>query len=144
MEIKVLDEERLSDRLRKLTVHAGSVDDGELSVHVLLPHGWTENAARTWPLLTLHHGGLDDSTSWLAHTGVAELSRDDDVLIVMPDGGRFGGYADWRDGPQWQTFHLDQVFELMRARYGAAPVRAVAGVSGGGYGALLGAASRPG
>ncbi|MEO3785722.1 alpha/beta hydrolase family protein [Actinocorallia sp. B10E7] len=153
MSVKILDEERLGDRLLRLTVRADAIGPQELSVHVLLPRSWpaggtgSTRAARTtraWPLLTLHHGGLDDSSSWIRHTDVVELSRDDDVLIVMPDGGRAGGYTDWRRGPQWQTFHVRDLFELMRERYGAAEVRAVAGVSGGGYGALLSAASNPG
>ncbi|MFV2173596.1 alpha/beta hydrolase [Actinomadura sp. LOL_016] len=142
MAIEVIDEEKVGDRLRRLTVRAASVSAAELTIHVLLPHRWT--ASRAWPLLTLHHGGLDDSSSWVDRTDVERLSRDDDVLIVMPDGGRAGGYADWRRGPQWQTFHIHHVHALMRARYAAAPVRAVAGVSGGGYGALLSAASNPG
>src|SRR5687768_9608483 len=104
MGIKVIDEEKVGDRLRRLTVRASSVSAAELAIHVLLPHRWT--ASRTWPLLTLHHGGLDDSSSWVRRTDVERLSRDDGVLIVMPDGGRAGGYADWRRGPQWQTFHV--------------------------------------
>ncbi|WP_106397246.1 alpha/beta hydrolase [Actinocorallia populi] len=144
MSIEVLDEERLGDRLRKLTVRADAVGPGELEIRVLLPRSWSARAARRWPLLTLHHGGLDDSSSWTERTGVEELSRDDEVLVVMPDGGRAGGYTDWRRGPQWQAFQVRDVFGLMRDRYGAADVRAVAGVSGGGYGALLSAASNPG
>ncbi len=144
MSIKVLDEERLGDRLRKLTVRADSVGARELEIRVLLPRSWSARGGRLWPLLTLHHGGLDDSSSWVARTDVEELSRDAEMLIVMPDGGRAGGYADWRRGPRWQTFHVRDVFELMRERYAATDVRAVAGVSGGGYGALLSAASNPG
>jgi S-formylglutathione hydrolase FrmB len=144
MEIKVLDEEKLSDRLRKLTIRSDALGPEKWSVRVLVPHGWSEHGGDARPLLTLHHGGLDDSASWTHHTGVEHLSRDDGVLIVMPDGGRAGGYADWRSGPQWQTFHVRDLYELMRERYRASAVRAVAGVSGGGYGALLGAASHPG
>lgn len=144
MSVKILDEERLGDRLLKLTVRADAVGPQELAVRVLLPRSWAADGTRTWPLLTLHHGGLDDSSSWTRHTDVAELSRDDEVLIAMPDGGRAGGYTDWRRGPRWQTFHVRDLFELMRERYRAATVRAVAGVSGGGYGALLSAAANPG
>ncbi|WP_262402532.1 alpha/beta hydrolase [Actinomadura sp. CNU-125] len=142
MEIEVLDEEKAGERLRVLTVRARTVSPDALAIRVLLPRRWS--ADRTWPLLTLHHGGLDDSSSWIARTDVERLSRDDDVLIAMPDGGRAGGYADWRRGPQWQTFHVRHVHELLRARYRAGEVRAVAGVSGGGYGALQGAAANPG
>jgi len=126
----------------RLTVRADAVSAEALTIHVLLPHRWSPH--RRWPMLTLHHGGLDDASSWLDHTDVAERSRDEDVLIVMPDGGRAGGYADWRRGPQWQTFHVREVHALMRERYSAGDVRAVAGVSGGGYGALLSAATHPG
>ncbi|WP_153541148.1 alpha/beta hydrolase [Actinomadura macrotermitis] len=142
MSIKVLNEEKLNSRLWRLTVRAEAVAGTDLAVHVLLPEGWS--ARREWPLLTLHHGGLDDSSSWIRHTDVEALSRDRGVLVAMPDGGRAGGYADWRRGPRWQTFHVHHLHALMRERYGAGPVRAVAGVSGGGYGALLGAAANPG
>ncbi|GAA2637615.1 alpha/beta hydrolase family protein [Actinomadura fulvescens] len=144
MGVKVLAEERLTDRLRELRVRADSVGTEEMRIQVLLPRAWSPRGGRTWPLLTLHHGGLDDCRSWTRETDVERLSRDDDVLVVMPDGGRAGGYADWRRGPQWQTFHVREVFELVSDRYGAAPVRAVAGVSGGGYGALLSAARNTG
>ncbi|WP_019630413.1 alpha/beta hydrolase [Actinomadura atramentaria] len=144
MALRVLDVERPDDRLRLMTVRTSAVPGEELRVQVLLPRGWSPRAARTWPLLTLHHGGLDDCTSWTRRTDVARLSRDEDVLVVMPDGGRAGGYTDWRRGPQWQRFHIREVFALMRDWYHAAPVRAVAGVSGGGYGALLSAALAPG
>lgn len=143
MGIEILDVERLDDRLHELTVRAGSVG-GELRIRVLVPRGWTPRGGRAWPMLTLHHGGLDDCRSWTRETDLLELARDDRVLIVMPDGGHAGGYADWRRGPQWMTFHVRELFDLMRDRYGAAPVRAVAGVSGGGYGALLSAARNPG
>ncbi|TDC48900.1 esterase family protein [Actinomadura sp. KC345] len=144
MAIKVLDEEKPGDRLRRLVVQADSLGPEEWSIQVLLPHGWSEHGGGTWPLLTLHHGGLDDSASWTRHTDVEHLSRDDGVLVAMPDGGRFGGYADWRSGPRWQTFHVHDLHALMRERYRASAVRAVAGVSGGGYGALLSAAAHPG
>ncbi|WP_433335514.1 alpha/beta hydrolase [Spirillospora sp. CA-294931] len=144
MNVRVLEEERLSDRLRELTVRAESVGVDALRIQVLLPRGWSARGTRCWPLLSLHHGGLDDCRSWTRETDVERLSRDDDVLIVIPDGGRAGGYTDWRRGPQWQRFHVREVFELMRDRYRASSVRAVAGVSGGGYGALLSAARNPG
>ncbi|WP_018654580.1 alpha/beta hydrolase [Actinomadura flavalba] len=142
MTLEVLADDEESPRLRHLRVRTPSVPGRVLSVRVLLPEGWSRDVPR--PLLTLHHGGLDDGSSWLQYAGVEDLSRNDDILIVMPDGGRAGGYADWRRGPQWMTFHVHEVFALMRDRYGASPVRAVAGVSGGGYGALLGAAQNPG
>ncbi|MFC0038572.1 alpha/beta hydrolase-fold protein [Actinomadura rayongensis] len=144
MSVTVLDDARAGERLRILTVRADSVPGEELRVQVLLPRGWSPNASRTWPLVTLHHGGLDDCTSWTRCTDLERLSRDDDVLIVMPDGGRAGGYTNWRRGPQWQTFHVRDVYRLMRDRYRAGSARAVAGVSGGGYGALLSAALAPG
>ncbi|ROO86073.1 S-formylglutathione hydrolase FrmB [Actinocorallia herbida] len=143
MGIEILDEAKPNDRLRRLTVHADAVPGAELNIHVLLPHDWSPGGG-PWPLVTLHHGGLDDSSSWLRHTDITELSRADDVVIAMPDGGRAGGYADWRRGPQWQTFHVHDLHALMRERFQASEIRAVAGVSGGGYGALLSAAAHPG
>ncbi|MEO5873610.1 MAG: alpha/beta hydrolase family protein, partial [Streptosporangiaceae bacterium] len=145
MTVKVIDEWRLSERLLELTVFAESTGS-ETKVRLLLPHGWSPTAKRRWPLLSLYHGGLDDCTAWTRETDVEALSEDDDVLIVMPDGGRAGGYTDWwRPGtPQWETFHVRDVVQLMRQDYRACDAQAVAGVSGGGYGALNYSARNPG
>jgi len=35
------------------------------------------------------------------------LSRDADLLVVMPEGGSAGFESDWLCGPRWETFHTE-------------------------------------
>jgi S-formylglutathione hydrolase FrmB len=73
-------------------------------------------------------------------------------IIVMPDGGRFGMYADWWNGgargdPAWATYHLTLLRRTIARRF---PIRssrrwhAIGGISMGGQGALRYAAMLPG
>ncbi|SEG41344.1 S-formylglutathione hydrolase FrmB [Thermomonospora echinospora] len=144
----LLGERRLGPRLYELAVRSAAVGR-TVKMHLLVPHGWSREADRTWPLLYLFHGGDDDYRSWVRETDVDGLSAGSDVLVVIPDGGRAGGYTNWwnfdRPGaPQWETFHLEEVGRLMRETYRAGDAQALAGVSGGGYGALIYSARHPG
>lgn len=144
----LLGERRLGSRLYELEVASDAVHR-TVKVHLLVPEGWSQRADRTWPLLYLFHGGADDYRSWLRETDVERLSAGHQVLVAMPDGGVAGGYTNWwnfgRPGlPAWETFHLHELDELLRRAYRAGRTQAVAGVSGGGYGALIYAARNPG
>ncbi|ACY96799.1 MULTISPECIES: alpha/beta hydrolase [Thermomonospora] len=146
--VPLLGERRLSSRLYELDVASAAVGR-TMKVHLLVPKGWSRDADRTWPLLYLFHGGDDDYLSWTRETDIEQLSADCQVLVAIPDGGRAGGYTNWwnfgRPGaPQWETFHLDELGGLLREAYRAGDAQAMAGVSGGGYGALIYAARRPG
>jgi hypothetical protein len=69
-------------------------------------------------------------------TDIETLSRDADLLVVMPEGGSAGFYSDWLSGPRWETFHTEELPALLAAGYRAGDRQAVAGVSMGGLGAL--------
>ncbi|MFI6386738.1 alpha/beta hydrolase [Nonomuraea sp. NPDC050540] len=140
--IEVLEEKRLDERRLELTLRSPALD-ATTKVRLLLPKGWGERAR--WPALWLLHGGLDDHTSWTAKTDVDDLTRDDGLMVVMPDGGRCGSYSDWWNGgeggpPRWQTYHLKELLPLLESRYRAGPARVIAGYSMGGQGAMLYAA----
>ncbi|GCB49293.1 hypothetical protein SNL152K_6627 [Streptomyces sp. NL15-2K] len=91
------------------------------------------------------HGGEDNYTSWTRETDVEALSKNSDVLIVMPDGGKSGYYSDWLAGtPRWETFHTSELVRLMEKEYRAGPSRAIMGLSMGGFGALNYSARHPG
>jgi len=98
----------------------------------------------TEPVLYLLHGCCDSYLSWTRSTDVVRFFAARDVLVVMPDAGRVGFYSDWSRGPRWETFHLVELVRLLHQRYRASDVRAVAGVSMGGLGALNHAAQNPG
>ncbi|MFI6292589.1 alpha/beta hydrolase [Nonomuraea sp. NPDC050790] len=141
-EVEVLDENRLDARRLELTLRSPALD-AITKVRLLLPRNWDEQ--ERWPALWLLHGGLDDHTSWTAKTDVDALTRDDALMVVMPDGGRCGSYSDWWNGgaggpPRWATYHLKELLPLLESRYRAGPSRAIAGYSMGGQGAMLYAA----
>ena len=115
-------------------------------VRLLLPAGWSRTAVaagRTWPALWLLHGlgrGADH-TSWTANTALERMAGGHGVIVVMPEGGRYGHYSDWWNRglggpPRWETFHLVELRTLLERRYGAGTERAIAGAGMGGTGAL--------
>lgn len=121
-----------------------------VTVRLLTPREWTPDSHRKWPVLSLLHGGDDGPESWLEHTDIAAKALAAGILVVLPEGGRAGFYTRWRRPdrfgtvPDWPRFHLVELRGLIERRYGGGEVRAVAGVSMGGYGALVYAARNPG
>ena len=134
----------LTSRVVDLLVDSPSVGP-RVPVRLLLPRDYAAQPHRRWPVLYLLHGCCDGYRAWTRSTDVAALTASSDVLVVMPDGGAVGFYSDWRAGaPRWETFHLVELWDLLRADYRADDRRAVAGLSMGGLGALGYAARHPG
>jgi diacylglycerol O-acyltransferase/trehalose O-mycolyltransferase len=117
-------------------------------VRVLLPPGWSKNAARTWPVLYLLQGAHDDYTAWTRETDVESFTADKNVIVAMPSAGPTGIPTRWLNGgaagPDYETFQVTELMQLLRRDYRAGASRAVAGVSTGGYGAMAMAAHHPG
>ena len=82
------------------------------------------------------HGCCDSYISWTRSTDIERLTRKLDLLVVVPDGGQVGFYSNWRTGPQWETFHTQELPQLLATQYRANGKAAIAGVSMGGLGAL--------
>jgi diacylglycerol O-acyltransferase/trehalose O-mycolyltransferase len=145
----VVAEHWLDSREVDLTVHSPA-NDKDFPVRLLVPAGWSRTAGRTWPVLYLLHGGNDNYTSWTRETDIEALSAAAQVLIVMPDAGLDANYADWYDtggGPNaglWETFHLTELWQVLRDGYRAGTQRSIAGISSGGTGAITYAARHPG
>ncbi|GGS72299.1 hypothetical protein GCM10010156_33960 [Planobispora rosea] len=145
---RVVAEKWLGPRTLDILVSSPSVD-AMLPVRLLLPPGWSKQAKRTWPVLYLLHGGVDDYTSWTRMTGIEELTEDVGAIVVMPEAGRAGNYSNWfnkgKGGPPaWETFHTYEVRRLLEVGYRAGTRRAVSGLSMGAYGAIKYAARHPG
>lgn len=145
---RVVAERWLDHRTADLTISSPAVGE-DVPVRVLTPPGWSPTANRTWPVLYLLQGVGDDYTSWTRETDVEELSAPADVLVVMPDAGRAGWYTDWynngRGGtPRWETFHTQELIQLVERNYRGGTARAVAGLSAGGTGAFAYSAKHPG
>ncbi|WP_431897451.1 alpha/beta hydrolase-fold protein [Nonomuraea sp. bgisy101] len=145
---RVVRERRLGPRMMDVLISSPSV--GRMTpVRLLLPHGWSASAKRTWPVLYLLHGGADNYTAWTRMTDVVSFTENVDAIIVMPEAGRAGNYSDWYNGgrggsPAWARFHTQEVRRLLEIGYRAGTRRAIAGLSMGAYGAVKYAAQNPG
>jgi S-formylglutathione hydrolase FrmB len=144
----------LPSRLVDTSSPGGQLRDGRTvpKVNVLLPDGYDPDSTRGYPVLWLLHGAFEGADFWPTDIDIAERAAGMPAILVMPDGGRFGMYADWwndgaRGGPAWATYHLRALRRAIERRY---PIRsgrrwhAIAGISMGGQGTLRYAAMLPG
>ncbi|OIJ64236.1 alpha/beta hydrolase [Streptomyces mangrovisoli] len=113
-------------------------------VRLILPSTYDDHPERTYPVLYLLHGAHDDYTSWTRETDIEALTEGRDLIVAMPDGGPTGIPTTWRSGPDYETFQLTEVPAVLARDWRASSVRAVAGISTGGYGAMAHAARHPG
>ncbi|MEU6911381.1 alpha/beta hydrolase family protein [Streptomyces coeruleorubidus] len=113
-------------------------------VRLILPSDFGARPERTYPVLYLLHGAHDDYTSWTRETDIEAFTEGRDLIVAMPDAGPTGIPTVWRGGPDYETFQVKEVPALLARDYRASGVRAVAGVSTGGYGAMAHAARHPG
>jgi diacylglycerol O-acyltransferase / trehalose O-mycolyltransferase len=138
--------ERLDERMVDLSIDSPSV--GRVMVRLLLPARFDARPDAAWPVLYLLHGATDDHARWTEQTDVADLTASLDLLVVMPDAGRWGWYSDWWNGgmagpPAWETFHLGELRHIIERDWRASDERVVAGLSMGGYGAMHYATAHP-
>jgi diacylglycerol O-acyltransferase / trehalose O-mycolyltransferase / mycolyltransferase Ag85 len=140
----------LGPRTRDLTVDSPAV--GTVKVRLLLPPDFDSSGDRRFPVLMLLHGGGGDYTDWDRRTNVEAYTASAEVLVVMPAaassymGDRTLSPDATREGsrPLWEKFHLTELFQLLQRNWRASNVQAVAGLSLGGYGAVMYTARHPG
>ncbi len=123
-------------------------------MRLLLPSAFQTHPETHWPVLYLLHGAGGSHAEWTDNTDVEALTAPTDLLVVMPDAGNddngtAGWYTDWYNGgnggrPAWETFHTTELPQLLERNWQAGDRRVVAGLSMGGYGAMLYAAHHPG
>ena len=112
---------------------------------VYLPAGYDDQKERRYPVLYLLHGLFGRDTDWLK-LGVLQSLLDGAIqrgelrptIVVMPDGGN-GYWVDWPDGDprhRYQTLVEPDTRLWVESRFRVNGVRAVGGVSMGGFGAL--------
>lgn len=141
--------QELSPRLTQLRVFSPALAH-DADVRVLTPDGFDPDRDHL-PVLWLLHGGFGSSADWTTVGDAEALTAGLPMIVVMPDGGTGGWYADWRrgtsEGPQrWETFHLDELRPFIAERYQTRTDRdgrAIAGLSMGGFGAMSYAARHP-
>ncbi|MCF3106136.1 esterase [Streptomyces roseoverticillatus] len=123
---------------------------GEHKIRILLPGDYEANPTKRYPVLYFLHGASDNpGNPNLAYPALAAAKS---MITVIPDGGRRGWYANWRDqntaaGAQnWENFHINQVIPFIDANLRTVAdkkARAVAGLSMGGFGSLHYAQTHP-
>ncbi len=147
--LRLVGERQLDDRLVELTLRTDAVA-GQTRVRVLLPAGYARSRRR-YPVLYLLHGALNDERAWTEKGDVEAITAGLPLIVVMPDSGTSGGYADWFNGgaggpPEWERYHVGQLIPFVDARYRTVARRygrALAGLSMGGFGAMTYAARHP-
>ena len=110
---------------------------GPTKVRLFLPKHFTEQPATRWPVLYLHHGACTDYAFWSEGMDPMTLTNPTDLLVVMPDGDTF-------DPPNWDTYHLTELRQLLERNWRAGDKRAIARASMGGAEAIEEAEREPG
>ena len=106
------------------------------AMNVILPTG-----RGPFPVLYLLHGLSDDYTSWARQTAIERYMDGKNLIVVMPDGGRSFYCNDAREGGMAYMDHIvKDVVNFVDNSFRTIPrrgARAIAGLSMGGYGALM-------
>ncbi|WP_026260885.1 alpha/beta hydrolase [Spirosoma luteum] len=118
---------------------------------IVLPATYAK-AKTNYPVLYLLHGGGGTFSDWLKQTPdrmlVHKLADQYNLIIVMPEGERLGGYLDspLQKDNQFETYiakevidKIDNTYRTIRDRKG----RLITGLSMGGHGALYLATRHP-
>ncbi|MGI8908208.1 MAG: alpha/beta fold hydrolase [Candidatus Sumerlaeaceae bacterium] len=132
-------------RLETIAFHSSALDR-QTTYIALLPDPLAPG--RKYPVLYLLHGAWGNYRDWSQNTSLTQLLNDKPMIVVTPDGGQFGWYADSPIEPKsrYESFitrdligEVDQRFPTSATR----TARAIAGLSMGGHGALSLAAKHP-
>ncbi len=118
----------------------------EVRYSVYLPAGY-ETSQRRYPVLYLLHGYSDDETGWSQFGEVQKIANETiakgdatQMIIAMPDGGVSWYINDASGKVRYEDFFVKEFIpyfdSLFRTR-NKKQYRAVAGLSMGGYGALI-------
>lgn len=147
---KVLDERIVNDRTVDLRIASPSVRR-TVEVRLLLPADWSSNPSRSYPALYLFHGANEwvDYRSWTEFTDVESFLADKPVLTVLPSGGSSGFFTkEWnygrKGGIDYETFHTEELPQIIERGYRSTTRRVAGGISIGGYGAMAYAARHRG
>lgn len=112
----------------------------EMRYRVLLPASYRREH-RHYPVLYLLHGYMNPYYEWDRQTDLARLLAPHDLIVVLPQFDNsfyLNSAADPKD--RYLSYFFRDLLPDVQARYRARtepPARAVAGVSMGGYGAML-------
>ncbi len=142
--------EPLDDVTSDLTIESPAV--GTVQVRLLLPEGFVDDRQAMFPTLYILHGGGGGYVDWTKETNVAAITAGSGLLVAMPAAASSNlgtwlpeGGPDGTGGPpNWEVFHLVELPQLLERNWRAGEERLVAGLSLGGYGAVMYAGRHPG
>lgn len=145
--IVILQHDALSQGLIKESLSVSSSILGrDVEYSIYLPDGY-DRTNRAYPVLYLLHGYGDDESGWtqfgevehIANSSIAE-GKATPMIIAMPDGG-VTWYLNTFDGKtKYEDFFIKEFIPFIDKTYrtrNTKQYRAIAGLSMGGYGALL-------
>lgn len=115
--------------------------DKRVGLQLILP----EVGQPPYPVLFLLHGLSDDYTGWVRKSRLEHHLRETPLIVVMPDGFR-SWYTRHHRGPDYATYLAVETVDYVDRFFATRPDgshRAIAGLSMGGYGALLALAQHP-
>jgi S-formylglutathione hydrolase FrmB len=119
----------------------------EMPYEVVLPVGYA-SGQRRYPVLYLLHGWQGDETNWIKRTRLVQLASSYPLIVVTPRAGN-SWYVNSATDPadRYADYIVDDLIADVDNHYrtiAAPPQRAIAGLSMGGYGALLFTFRHPG
>ncbi|HLV74232.1 MAG TPA: alpha/beta hydrolase-fold protein [Vulgatibacteraceae bacterium] len=132
---------KVKSRMLDVTIASPSLG-AKVRTRVWVPKGWKAGSDKTWPVVYAYHGGNNNYQSWTKDGKIEKVAAPYNVMVVMPEGGSKGSYANWYNGgkggiPMWENFHIREVIPLMERNFGAGSSRAAIGLSSGGQGAIV-------
>jgi putative tributyrin esterase len=103
------------------------------------------DAANRYPVLYLLHGFGGDNGDWLMRTKLAEYVRDVPLIVVMPDGeNSWYVNSTMESNDRFEDYLVRDIPHYVQKLYSIDSTRqAIAGLSMGGYGALMLALKHP-
>ena len=119
-------------------------------VHVDLPNGYNDDPNRRWPTAYFLAGTQNTYRSFNSVIGGVALTETFPAIVISPNGDS-GYWSDWYNrsnggAPMYETYVIEQLIPLIDEYFRTEADRAhraIAGVSMGGYGALMLAARHP-
>ena len=123
-------------RLRYLSYYSHCVDD-TMHVVVLLPSQY--DPAHAYPVLFLLHGYGGDQNDWTTKTCLAEYTSGLRLVVVMPE-AKNSWYVNSRTDPRekYEDYIIHELPKFINEHFDIDTTReAIAGLSMGGYGALM-------
>ncbi len=119
---------------------------------VYLPPDY-ETSGKRYPVLYLLHGFTGNNTSWIRQGDINEIMDKginsgviEPMIIIIPDGKYYWYINDYQSKARYEDFVFEELLPYIDKTYRSVPDRehrAVAGLSMGGYGALVWAMHHP-